>query len=487
MLTAFCHNRTVIINTLNSLKKGLVTYFKNNEKGTQYFIDNEMQIKERISSITHALPLCAVDRWGYKGEEAEVKLDTKNSELVEQNLSHQKFDILLKTRRDYFSSSQNFINQSFSAIVDTICKIKDPEYKIKDTNFNNVTEFNLFESAYSLLRLQVHFEKYFKKFTKAHELKQLSKKEADSMIELMSIWKEFLHSPYRISRQSSRKANLTFELTKNQLLQKIYGEIIKAGKQTGHVITVNTDLDEKRLIFIIETSADLYIESISTCVNVAINVFSEMHHSSLKNLLTKLNFDTISIIPLFQSHPINNKYLELPLFKIDRVKELLFSESNDINIFEIFQFPSDINKSTLNKEGLIPWNSRIEELMNYEKIMGVASGMKLLCQQYYKLLEELGTVDEMGIDLLTKYKVKIVEHFHQIIIENNSAISSSMLESPLDNNIKESIHKIKNHIISLFDNKLCDFDMDLIFECSDVLQEKYLNFSEMMITKYLRN
>lgn len=471
-------NRTVIIDALISLKKGLVTYFKNNEKGTQYLIDNEIQIKESISSLTHALPLCAIDKWGYKGEKAEFNLGTNSSEQTENNLSHQKFEILLETRSDYFSSLQNYINQSFSAITDILCKINDTNYEIKDTNLSNLTEVNLFNAAYNLLKFQVQFEKYFEKFTESYKLKQLSKKEADSIVELMSIWKEFLYSPYRISKQASRKANVTFELTKNQLLQRIYGEIINTGKQTGHVINVSTDLDEKRLIMTIETSADSYMESIGACVDVAISVFSGMHHSSLKSLLTKLNFETISIIPLFQSHPINNKFLEIPLFKIDKIKELVYSEQDDINLFEIFQFPSDINKSILNKEGLIPWNSRIEEVITYEKIMGVASGMKLLFQPFIKLLEEFDSVDEIGVELLSNYKLKIIKHFHSVINE-------SKIDYSLNDSITECVTKLANHLDELEQNTLVDFDMDLIVDCSSVLEEQYLSLSEQMIIRYL--
>lgn len=481
------HNRTVIINALIALKKGLVTYFKNNEKGIQYLIDNEIPIKESISSLSHALPLCAVDKWGYKGEDTAFKIDISGSKQTEKNLSHQKFDTLLKTRSEYFSSLQNFINQSFKAINDKISTINDPSYKVTDENFYNVTEVNLFNSAYNLLSFQEQFEKYFKKFTDTTELKQLSKREVNATVELMSLWKQFLYSPYRINKQVSRKANLTFELTKNQLLQKIYGEIIKIAKQTGLVIKLNTDHYDKRLIMFVETSADLYLESVGTCVDVAITVFSNMHHSSLKSLLTKLNFDTISIIPLFHSHPLNNKYLEIPLFRIDRVKEILCSGQKDVNLFEIFKFPADINKRILNKERLIPWNSRIDGIQNYEQCMAIVLGLKFVCQEYIKLLDYFSSVDSIGIDLLSKYKLKIINHFHEANSENKIDINSYNIPTSLSCQIKENMSRLTDHLDNLSQNELMNFDLDLIGKSASVLESEYLNFSEIMIANYLEN
>ena len=482
-------NRKILVNTLASLMKGLITYFKDNSKGINYLIENEIKIKESVNSFIFSLPLCAVDKWGYKGEKNEIPLDNKTENLQEHNLSHQKFNDLQETRRDYFSYSRNFINQSFMAITDTIHKINGPKYEFKDKNLNNVTEVNLFDSALNLFKYQSHFSKCFEKFTVPHELKQLIKKEADTITDLLTIWKEFLYSPYRISKQSSRKANLTFELTKNQLLQKIYSELIKTVNQIGIAINVNTDVEEKRLIMLVETTADNYIESIGACVDIAINVFSSMHHTSIKNLLTKLNFETLSIVPLFKSHPINNKYFELPLYRIDKVKELIYSEQENINIFEIFQFPSDINKNILHKENLLPWNERIPKLLTYEKIMGIASSMKLICQQYYKLIEDFGDVDELGSELLSKYKFKIINHFNSIIEEEHSnqqgLFTDSNLETSLIETMNDCIVKITSHLNDLSVNKMSDFNIELITDCSSILETNYLHYSEILIENYL--
>ncbi len=477
------------IHAINLLKKGLVLYFKDNDKGINFLVDNEKEIKSKISEENYSYPKCIIDKWGYQSE--GVNYDITEKQNPYQNYVLHKFENFKISKQNYYSSSQNFTNQSFSEIANKIKSLNDPNFEIEDDNLKNVSEINLFESLYNLTIFHKEFDRHFKKFVNTYETKSLSKIETNVLLELMSIWKTFLYSPYRLNKSVARMANLNFELTKNQLLQKILKEFIRLQKETGYIHNINTELNEKRLIIQINSTSAEYIESLGACFELIINVFSSMKHTSIKNLITKLSFERISIIPLFKGNPINNKYWELPIFRIDKINEILNSGEEINNIFEIFDFPTDIKKELLESEGLIPWNEQIAEIRYYEHLMELITSFKYILTQINELQFEFNNLDNIGNEIFIDYQNKAIKYFKNLIKVNKSGIDvinslTFIIEddfSEIENCISQSINLINNLDVN---ENLASVDMNLISKYSETLENNYLIFSEIMISRFLK-
>lgn len=483
-------NRKVLLLALESIRKGLVLYFKDNIKGINYLTDNEKKIKGYVKSFNHSLPQCTIDKWGYKGDNDEIELDANSLDKTDHKLSIHKFEELKEAMQEYFSYSQNFINQSFTQMNNTLCRINDSSFKVENENLANVTEYNLFHSANYLLRFHKEFDRSLSKFILPHIAKSLSEKETLIIMELMTIWKEFLYSSYRINKSVAQIASLTFELTKNQLLQTLYKEVINTQKETGIVLRINTNIDEKRLIIQVETNSEFYLESIEICLDVVFKVFSSLHHSSVKSLLTNSNFNVISILPTFNSHPINDKYLDLPIHRIDKAQEMLYSEKQINNVFEIFQFPSEITRLVQSELKISPWNERINEVKSYEKVMGVCSSVKIIFEQYIGLKTEFETADRFGYELISAYKTKFTNHFLFIIEQVESEIdeiySLEYFELEFLKDMKDNINAVTDFLYSTQSiNEFGIEDHQLIKNSAEFLEANYLQFSEKAILNYL--
>ncbi len=490
-IDALLKQRTELLNSFILFKKGLASYFKNNISGIDFLAKNETSLIKSNNSHTLLLPKCTVDKWGYLGEK-EVLLNEDEAYQTNQNLSILKFHNFLELRKEYFSSSRNFFNQCFIAIKDKVEKINNPSYIVENENLNNVTEINLFNAAYNLIKFQDQFELYFEKFISSYEHKNLSKKESNTIIELISIWKEFLYSSYRIQKSIIKGANLKFDITKKQLLIKLYTEVINKNKKTGHNLQLRNDKKNKRLVILVPTTGLDYDDSINSCIDISINIFSAMHHSSIKYLITKLNFESIAIIPLIQLHPINDKYIEIPLFRVDKIKEQLYSENDIINPFEIIKFPTTIDKDTLDKEGLSPWNNRIPDIITYEKLMSLFLSIKLILNQYFKIESEFQNLDEIGKQILSNYSTRIRNSFIDIIQQNKpkiEIIDSTNILSKDFFEIKKNNIQLLSSITTFLENNgnLQDIDLESIETYYNLLENNYVKFSEHFITSYLEN
>lgn len=480
------------VQALNLFKQGLILYFKNNDRGINHLIDHEKEIKTKIAEENYSFPKCAIDKWGYQSENDDNEhLDNSINSKTKPNYVLSKFEKFNSSKQNYFNSSQNFINQSFTEIANTLKRTFDPQTEIEDDNLRNVSEINLFDSLYNLICFHEEFDHHFSKFIDPSETRGLTKIETSTLIELMSIWKIFLYSPNRINKSVERMANINFELTKNQFMHNILKEFIKLKKELGYIHNLKTQIPEKRLVIQINTSHEDYSNSLGVCFQFIFNVFSSIKHTSIKNLFTKLNFEKISIIPLFKGNPINKKYLELPIFRVDKINEIINSGKEINNLFEIFDFPTDITKDLLEKEGLIPWDEQIPEIYYYEQFMGLVMSIKYILIQVKELQLEFINLDNIGRKVFIDYQSKAIESFKKLIKTNESGIealnSISSIKNETFSEIKTCISQSIHLINELRTNEdLITVDLELITNYSAILEDKYLIFSELMVLDFLK-
>lgn len=485
--------RKAYLGALLLIKKGITLYFKNNKTGIDFFISQEEVIKNKISGNENPFPKCAVDRWGYQAERInkETKRIGTNTESHEQlNYVLSKLEGLKSSQDDYFRASSNFINQSFTAITNTIQKLLDPTFDPENENINNVSEINLFDSLVHLLAYHEEFKTHFSKFGKKHELNSLEKSETNTLLELISLWKAFLYSPYRLNKNATRMANLNFEITKNQLLNRINKAFLKQKKGAGSISRITTERADKSLILQVHVSSNTYLSALGDCVEFVIDVFSDMWHNSIKSLITKLNFEKISIIPLFSGNPLNNKCVEIPIFRIDSIKEKLNFDEQIANIFEIFNFPTDIRNELLESEKLIPWNEQIVEIKHFEQLMGLVHSVKFLVVQIKDLTQEFGDIDKQGLVILSTYKEKASHSFDELLTQNKNGIEIILKTistheedlSELKVTIINSVELIKRLIQT---NDYKGFSIEEITQHAEILENYYFLFSELLIDEFL--
>lgn len=484
--------RKAYLEALLLLKKGIILYFKNNKVGIDFFINHEKIIKDKISGNENPFPKCAVDKWGYqaetiKKETKEINLSTESNEQLNYVLT--KLERLKSSQDDYFRTSSNFINQSFTAITNTIQKLLNPEFEPENDNINNVSEINLFDSLVHLLTYHEEFKTHFSKFGKQHELNSLEKSETNTLFELISLWKAFLYSPYRSNKNASRMANLNFELTKTQLLMRINKAFLKQKKESGSILKITTEREDKSLVLQVYASSGTYLSSLGDCLEFVIDVFSDMWHSSIKSLITKLNFEKVVIVPLFSGNPLNNKHVEIPIFRIDSIKEKLNSGDPIDNIFEIFDFPTDIRNELLESERLIPWDEQIMEIKYYEQLMGLVHSVKLIVGQIMELNQEFKNLDKQGQVILSRYQEKANHTFVKLLSENETGIEAILKFTQLYDELSELKEPIANSFVLIKElvqtSDYHKFPMIDLTRHIEILENYYMHFSELLIDEFL--
>ncbi|CAM1359025.1 P-loop NTPase [Tenacibaculum xiamenense] len=434
------------LSALIEFRNGLSKYFKNQIKGIKFLEDNENIIKEKVYDVDYQmLPSLIADKWCYHGD--STRLEVNNTQIA---YSLAKYKNFIKLRRDYFTSVRNFINHGFNETANTVKRLLGKEDEIENDNLRNLSEVVLFDSFIHLIDFQKEFDDKFSKYVNSKEINNIYNKETNITLSLISIWKAFIYSKYRHQPSIIKSASLQFEKTKSDFQMRIIKELQEVFLGTDYYNTLITDNENKNIYIFLNIDFETFSDALGKCFEAIVNIFSDMHYTSLKRLICKLNFENILIIPLIKGNALNDKFYQLSISQIDSIKEKLFSGYTFTNYFELFSFPDDYNVEIFEKEKVRFWNKIIVELKLIEDIIGLLSSVKYLNIFVKQLIENFNDIDELGTIILKSYYEKFSIFVDEKIVKKSIENLTKLTELSSSNIIvSKALQSLQTKIISL--------------------------------------
>lgn len=492
-VSVLLEQRETLLSILRDFRKGLILYFKNETKGIDYFIQNEEQIKSKLFSLNdYQLPRVIADRWCYYGDSTREKIGDDKIAFSMRN--YKKFT---SHKNNYFASIRNFINNSFVEIGNTLKRLNNRIDEVENPNLRNITEINITDAFKESILFNTEFENKFEKYTDKKALATLLNGEIATITSLITIWKAFIYSQHRYQPSIHKSSSINFEKTKIDLKLKMLKEYKALFEQGDFLQKIVTSERDKRLIFLLNVDRTDYVEAIVNCFGFMIEIFGSMHHSSLKKALVDINYQKITLILLFQGRPLNNKFLEVPINRVDLILSKIDQGYVFENPMELFDISEELDQSIILEENLIPWSEIIPEVKVFEELYGILSSIKYLLLHVKQVFSnEFDDKDSFGEQILKDYlnellnfiKMDVVEESNKRVLRINQLLEDRF-ETERIKLAKDLVGQI-NSIVKVFD-KMNHTNLQQLAEESDFFNglegfdSSYEVFSEILISEYV--
>jgi hypothetical protein len=485
-------DRRIHYEALLEFRKGIIMYFKNDTKGLKFLIENESLIKQMLSEVENQkLPKSIADKWFYLGDDIKEKDDYKNIRVAYSAFKYRNFT---SVKRDYFANISNYINRSYDEISNTLKRLNGRSDEIENENLRDLTEVILSDSFKNQIAFQDELVKKFEKYYEPKELLSLSEKEKSLLLTHITVWKAFLYSPHRYQPSILKSARLRFEKTILDLRLRILKETRDHFSGTDLYGGLITDTDNKNLIFLLNVTVENSMDAVWSFVDLILRIFGSTHHTSLKNLILSLNFETVTLVQLIDGKPIHDKFFEVSTSKLNYIQSKLNEGYEFTSLFEIFNIPEDTNKEFLRENDIVFWNDIIPGIKLYEECYQTIVTLQYFDSHLEEIKLSFENVDIMGNDIVRNYFNKIqkgvltdVAQEIELRIDKLSNLLIEKADAKLDVESKsdfEELREISNEIEILIGKDMDQFSLSKVLSKIPKIEESYMNFVQNKIDEF---
>lgn len=100
---------------------------------------------------------------------------------------------------------------------------------------------------------------------------------------------------------------------------------------------------------------------------------------------------------MLHGKPLNNRFLEIPICRINDVNQKINQGHEFSNPFEIFNLPEEFDKKILRENGLTLWEELIPSIKLYEEVIGLYSSLKFINTHIQQLMSTFQETDSIGL------------------------------------------------------------------------------------------
>lgn len=399
--------RRTILEILQRLNQGLVTYFRR-EQMTQIldeFVKSELWVNgKQLLEFSPWLPHCAFDEWGFITENvARTNESNNNNPYQSQSLALEKYNAYVKALNEYVRKFSNFFGQAewvlnFYPYFRKGENVQAQEIARKaNINLNEqarLSVLNLGDALKALPKLQAEFRKFMSPRIESRELKSLEKLEKDNLTIFWHSWYFFAFYPSKHFQSANHDCLKQFNKKVREIRNNIRKEIRKISSQKLRVCFLSEDVQwegEKSLWIKLdgENPCEVYgaIEAVITAIKKAIN---SIYSNELRRYAIEFTWSNFVIVPLIRGKSLNATAW--------RFSSILFSSSQDLGWWNFV--PIAIPSIALSQLSLSIWNH--PRLTVGQKLIDLISQLSLLVS-HIRDFERLPELDEPGEKLLQKY------------------------------------------------------------------------------------
>lgn len=394
------------LNVIKKLLKNLKKHFK-----TRKFVNvlelnglySEWDIT-RQNLETNLFPKSAVDPWGFSSENKEQKF-TENEDIAStkktSSVNLKKFSDYRKVHMDFISHLRNFFNQG-THVIPLKCLTKNKKTNLEQikkdledkgikTDLNRLSVINLYDGYIKLVKFQIEFSNYFKKYVK---IDNLEKDELNYYGILTEVWRIFALTEFNLNKQIIKNAKNAFKNEKKSTYKEII-KILEKENLNGKLVSKFFDNVHETFITFNVSSTNKLDETLHKAINSIKNKLQGIEYTDLKRLLLDLEFPYFRIIILIKGKLLIPFSFNYPLFRA------LGSENNEIGIMDLN--PQPLNDKT-NKLALESWSDCIPEIIEIQKGIKIEELEQLV--YHLKQLVDL-ELDDLGFEITQDYADKI--------------------------------------------------------------------------------
>lgn len=277
---------------------------------------------------------------------------------------------------------------------------------------------------------------------------------------------------------------------------KVLKEYKKLFMEGGFLKEIIESEKDKSLVFLLNVTRQDYINILGICFDFIVQVFGGMLRSSMKKVLVELNYEKVTFILLFDGKPLNDKFFEIPINRIDYLTQKINEGFEFKDPLEIFDISEEFDESILLNNNLRPWSEVIAEIKLFEEAFGLISAMKYVTANVHQVINGFEQKDALGNDILEEYLNKVIKFIDkQIVTESRNKITK--IKALLDNrSLSERINLAKN-LVALIENYILAIEKinkPEILQLEEAVQvfsrlggfeESYETFSEIMIGEHV--
>jgi hypothetical protein len=410
------HLREMVLASLQELQNALIVHFRKKKpvKLRDNYIDTTNWNQCRLmTSSPPLLPRCAVDEWGFTGEDVSARRNMQaGPQLVQRTenvLALGQYRSYVSALREFTFSLSNFYWQSIhvlalNAILGKTRSAENREtirHAVADqgikTDLDSLSTHNLAEMLKALPRFQEEFRQHFSQFFDESSLDRLERRERDVFMRTWSLWYQFAFHPGRIWQNADQEAFKRLNDAVAQARRDIRKHFRKLSTDGIQATILSEDVRWENqptlwIAFDIPNPVNLYtaFEAVLSSLRGAMGV---VESNELKRFALDFWWPTIAIVPLTKG-----KSLSKTAWKFTTNVFLSGSTSEGYAWWDYVQYP--VPPENWDSLKLQMWeHPRLELADQFQNAVAVLSLLIAhLCD-----LDRLPEVDEEGKELLQDY------------------------------------------------------------------------------------
>ncbi|MEM9337122.1 MAG: hypothetical protein AAGA66_00210 [Bacteroidota bacterium] len=313
--------RNAFSDQLQQMIKALEEYFKKNRSNTPIIqfatdaiTDNTYQVEYKI-----LFPKPISDPTGRVAEDSsENNRPSGQSYKSDVSLLTDKFRDYKDAHENYFSSLNNFNNQSLRTILDlTGISIK------KQKQLHRLSLINLVNAFNALSDYQVTFTKHFEKYSEPNMLRELENKEKQAIIALTYGWKYFVRPKQQLPKKLIKEGSKTFEKIERDFIRRLNKTCQKKTDEAQKLIDFSAYTEAHPKTAIIHANC-INLLDVFKALELAINILFESIGScaylSFKQTVLNHRFDEYWIIISQLGEVPSSQVYKFNMFELEKGK-----------------------------------------------------------------------------------------------------------------------------------------------------------------------
>ncbi len=375
-----------IADYLSRLQEALQSYFKQGSYvQLGHVVDN---YSVRPLWHTPVLPQSVSDRLGiYSGANSSKSQSQKTPAEGKAQKFYSRYDVMVKSCRDFHRSIENFVRQSHASIYHILKKINGKTER--DDHIKRLSTFNLFEAI-----------KAFRHYREQQAQLLGTPNSNGSLINLVNLhsmafaWSGFL-STRSIKGSIANQASLYFEEVEKKFLKKLQSELRKI-KEAKVVLKMNLSPRGQPFIFLDAKDFMGYLSTLPQVYTAIREAIGNPEDLGLKKLLLDLTYSSFYIIPIVEGLTMNQTWHEYPLLALTKYEytalPLLYQGAKPM--------PSDIQEAL----HFTSWESLGNGMREARALIENLMAVKITVEHLLDVCQtEKLSLDETGRKLLSEY------------------------------------------------------------------------------------
>jgi len=426
------HFREMVLSSLQELQRALVVHFRkqkpvellgsyiNTAKWTQCYL---------AAGSPPLLPQCAVDEWGFTGEDMANQISPEAvSQILQRTaavLALWQYKAYLSALRDFTSSLWKFYSQSMHvlALNAVLGKARSAEDKTTvrqtalaqgiRTDLDHLSAYNFAEAFKALSSFQEEFRRHFSQFFDEGSLDRLERREGDIFTQAWSLWYQFAFHPGQIWSNADQEALGKLKSTLVEVRRDIRRHFLKLSGEGIQATILSENIrweDQPALWIAFDVANPLNLHAaFESVINALMTAMRTVESNELRRYALDFWWRTTVIVPL-----VKGKSLAKVAWKIATPVFLSGSVFRGDDWWNYVLHP--VAPKDWEKLGLPVWEHPRLELVN--QLQNAVVTLSLLAAHICDL-NRLPEPDEQGRRLLQNYVVaqsgRISEAFQQVL------------------------------------------------------------------------